>query len=280
MLSDVFEKFSVECFSAVRSKQLKPGNERLFKALPDKDLSVIFYLMPYYVKDTAPRLSKYGAVYDYHGFAENVSNALKSYFTEKYPYRFCEAYADHSPYAEVNGAAAAGLGVIGENSLLINDKYASFVFIGEIVCDLNESEIQSEGITFGNGETKHCSRCGTCKKSCPVNCEDFTLCTSHITQKKGELTESEKRVILNGGYIWGCDTCQISCPVCQRQIKSGKIQTPIEYFTSGAIRENAAETIRSMTDEEYKKYPFSWRKKEVILRNIEIIENGTKNEKN
>lgn len=271
MLKKIFRSWKIEYFSAVPASLLKPANVRLYEALPKGDLKAIFYLMPYYVEGTDSALSKYAAVYDYHGFSRQLSAEIVDYIGNNYPDAYCAAYADHSPFAEVDGASRAGLGSVGKNGLLINGKHSSFVFIGEILCDLTKEELRNEGVPLTDGEPTPCCGCGACLRSCPALCEDFSNCVSALTQKKGELTADEISAITKSGYLWGCDGCQLCCPVTKRQIENGEIITPIKYFREGAIRDNAAEKIEAMTDVEFAKYPFSWRKKETILRNVRII---------
>lgn len=165
-----------------------------------------------------------------------------------------KGFSDHSPIDEVNAAAKAGLGIIGENGLLINKTYGSYVFIGEVFTDLDVGELSS-------CEIIRCNGCGACYKNCPSH----DICLSALTQKKGILTSDEKKLLKQGGYIWGCDICQNVCPN-NREIKS----TPIEYFQKDRLPYLNIETIENMNGDEFNQRAFSWRKREVIIRNINI----------
>lgn len=267
MLCDILRNEKIEYFAYVPFDACRPGNTRLYSQTPE-DSFAVFMLFPYYVENTAPGLSKFSAVYDYHGFAKALYEKCEKYLCEKYPMRFSRGYTDHSPFAEVDGACKAGLGVIGRNSLLINEKYASFVCIGELVTTLTKEELETEGISCGPLTLSYCEDCGACIRACPAHCcgkSDREECISAVTQKKHALTHEEEQAILLSGSVWGCDVCALACPHLT------PVETPILWFRESAIRENAPAVIKDMDEETFKKYPFSWRKKEVILRNCEIL---------
>jgi epoxyqueuosine reductase QueG len=107
--------------------------------LPENPETVIVACFPYLLNDSAYKnrnISKYAVVTDYHEVAvarlRKAAEKLKSI----YPDNSFAVFADNSPIPEVRAACAAGLGVRGLNSLLITEKYGSYVFIGEIVTDL------------------------------------------------------------------------------------------------------------------------------------------------
>lgn len=272
MLRDILEKLKIEYFGAVSVSLCHAGNERLYKSVPEGAYAV-FMLFPYYVEKTAKGLAKFAAVPDYHAFAKTVFGECEKYLTDKYPGRFIRGFADHSPLAEADGACRAGLGILGRHSLLINEKYSSFVCIGELICTLTKEEILSEGIPFGDGRVSLCEDCGQCASACPGGCcgtISRDTCLSDITQKKHELTRDETIMVHNGGYTWGCDGCVLACPH-----SLSPAETPIGYFKDGAILDIGY--VGQMDEETFSRYPFSWRKKDVIMRNINIV-NGDKND--
>lgn len=270
MLRDILKKLNIEYFGAVLSSLCRPANMRLYGEMPC-DCAAVFMLFPYYVENTAKTLAKFAAVPDYHIFASVVFAECEKYLSEKYPGRYIKGFADHSPLAECDGACRAGLGILGRHSLLINEKYSSFVCIGELICQLTKAELETEGIPFGDGEIRPCEGCGKCAAECPGGCCESDMrdtCVSHLTQKKQSLTDNETIMVQRSGYTWGCDGCALACPHSE-----SITETPIDYFRSGAIRGDAFAVISGMDDETFRKYPFSWRKKEIIMRNFDILEN-------
>lgn len=171
--------------------------------LPQGAKTVIMCIFPYKVCEEPPKnISRYAAVPDYHTVCgEMLQNATEE-LRKAFPQNKFEYFIDNSPIPEVFAAAAAGLGVKGDNGLLITQKHGSYVFLGEVVCDL---EIECENLYA------ECSHCGKCKTACPVNC-DKRLCLSALSQKKGELNEAEQKALIENKILWGCDICAECCP--------------------------------------------------------------------
>ncbi len=233
---------------------------RALERIPQNAKSVIVVLFPYYLGEEFYEnlnISKYAVPTDYHEICGKYLKEITAFLEKAYSEAEFQYFCDNSPINEVMAACFAGLGVRGENSLLINEKYGSFCFIGEIVTDL-EIECNVEKIGF-------CKKCGLCKKKCINNAitEDGIKkehCLSEITQRKGALTETEEKLISQSGCIWGCDICQDICPM-----NKGVAVTPIKE-----LYENAKSTYSG--DEDYdKSRAFSWRKKDVINRNLKIM---------
>lgn len=272
MTAEILKKWGIEYFGALPVSACKMGNERLYSQIPENAYAV-FCLFPYYTKNHNCRLASFAAAPDYHIFARKLFSEIEEHVKGKYGDVFCRGYADHSPLEERCGAALSGLGIIGRHGLLINEKYSSFVCIGELVCSLTEDELVSEGIPVGIHEIRFCEDCGLCASACPGKCimGDKSTCLSAISQKKGELTETEAAALRESGVVWGCDVCQLSCPHSR-----DTAETPIEFFRENVIVGDFAE-IEDLTDEEYKNYTFSYRKRNVMARNIKIVK-GEKND--
>lgn len=222
--------------------------------------SVIVYLFPYYLGEEYYKnsnISKYAVSEDYHKICGEYLGRAVEKLSILYPENTFQYFCDNSPVNEVKAAVLAGLGVKGENSLLINETYGSFCFIGEIITNLSFDYEQSE--------IRSCKKCGKCTKGCINKALSFAKvnkekCLSSITQKKGELTFDEEELIKKSGCVWGCDICQNVCPM-NKNIKT----TPIPEFYK-----NAKPNYENESDYNEKR-AFSWRKAEVINRNLEIL---------
>ena len=217
--------------------------------IPKGAKTVIICAFPYKVKDEPPKfLSRYAAVTDYHTVVgEFLENACKK-LNQKYKENQFEWFCDNSPIPEVHTAAEAGLGVKGDNGLLITKQYGSFVFLGEIVTDLE--------IDCKNQYTE-CSHCGKCKKECPVALEKPN-CLSNLSQKK-KLTDAELEILRDNEILWGCDICQNACP------KNQKAQnTDIPEFINGYRDEY-------VMGEDTTNRPYTWRGTDLINRNAKNL---------
>lgn len=241
----------------------------------DKNANAITLLIPYRTELAPVNLSVYASVMDYHGFVKDLGDKLDRYARQKHPNAKIKLFSDHSPIDEVHAACISGLGFIGDHGLLINEKYSSFVFLAEIITDLSPEELGMEH-ALDEGVTE-CLHCGACAKACPSKCikrrEDVcdfnpkALCLSAVTQKKGELTDSEIAMMLDNNMVWGCDVCQNVCPYTKNAEFS-----QIEYFKANVITELTKEMLNGMSDEEFLSRPFSWRGKSVVERNLNYFE--------
>lgn len=256
ILDGIFSVWGVCPFEAVSAHLIKCRAE---SRLPSSPRSVIVVCFPYLLNEESYaglNVSRYAAVPDYHGVAAALLEKAVGKLKNAYPENEFSAFADNSPIPEVEAACRAGIGVRGMNSLFISEKFGSFVFLGEIVTDL-KIPCEDKGI-------QPCLKCGKCVSSCPNGAItpggiNRSLCLSDITQKKGELTEKETKLIADSGCLWGCDICQTVCPM-----NKNASATDIEDFITGAIAR-----VDESTDIEGR--AFAWRGKKTIDRNIGIF---------
>ncbi len=269
-----FKKHNIEFYSLIPLKRCKLLKSYLLEknGFSEND-NVILFLIPYRSHILPQNITVYASVKDYHSFVGQLDNALSEYVKLRYPQGKFKIFADHSPIDEVHASCISGLGFIGDNGLLINEKYSSFVFLAECITNLTDKEL---GIDFApNTQVKECLHCGACRKSCPSRCIGTELgksaCLSAITQKKGEFTPEEEQMILENGSIWGCDVCQNVCPYTKNSS-----YTPIDFFSEDVIPLLDKATLDSLSDEEFKARPFSWRGRGVIERNVDLYERSKK----
>ncbi len=266
-MKEFFERENIELYAYVPLERCKVIKSYLLEKNGfDSSCGAVMMLLPYRSDIKPKNLSVYASVRDYHKYAEELEKRFLEYAKNRYGDGKFKLFADHSPIDEVHAACICGLGFIGRNGLLINEKYSSFVFLCEIVTNLTEKEL---GIPqYVEKEPRTCINCGACVRACPSNCMDErdprpkTECMSAITQKKGALTEEEITKMIENSCIWGCDICQNVCPYT----KNADV-TPISYFREDVITELTTEILDGMTDEEFKSRPFSWRGREVVRRN-------------
>ena len=101
-------------------------------------------------------------------------------------------------------------------------------------------------------------------RACPA--ERYGGCFSAITQKKGELTDAESKMILEQRIAWGCDLCQSVCPYNREPI-----MTPIEFFHRERIGELTRERLDAMDKAEFTRRAFAWRGRRTVERNLDIL---------
>lgn len=270
-IKDFLINEGVEMLSLVPLSRLKIVKRYLLEKNGfDENANVIMMLFPYRTSIELKNLTVYASVRDYHFFVSELSQKLETYVKKHYPNTKFKVFSDHSPIDEVYGACISGLGFIGDNGLLITEKYSSFVFLGECITDLTPEELELDYAP--EIEVKGCLHCGKCKKACPSQCigeiKDKKIeCLSAITQKKGSFTKEEEEMIITNGSIWGCDACQNACPYTKNAHFS-----KIPFFNEGVISCLDMNTLSSLSKEEFEKRPFAWRGYDVILRNVKLYE--------
>lgn len=274
MLRDCFAEEKIDLFAYLPVSACPVRLPRLLDSAPWAK-TVIFAAIPYYTPDLpGASLARFARVRDYHAFAAHLTEKLVGDLAAQYPASHAIGFADHSPFDEVESASRANLGVRGDNGLLITEKYSSYVFLYALVSDLTEAEIAAQGIPHGSGESGFCTHCGACRAACPGGCIGGTreTCASAISQKKGDLTETETAILRNAPYAWGCDACQDACPYTHAARRAGTIVSEIPYFREHVLGRITPADVESMSADEYKSYAFGWRKKEVLIRNLMLRE--------
>ncbi len=238
-------------------------NSRLVSRLGFEPKSVCIGIIPYYTHhcDTPKTVSAYALAHDYHKYIAEIGNKAIEACREAFPANNFAFFGDHSPIAEKEAAAKAGLGIIGRHSLLITPEYSSYVFLAEIITDIECARLPAE--------TQFCKDCGACISACPGFLSGICECLSAITQKKGELTDEEAEMLSAYNYAWGCDICQEVCPHTIAAKTSGSIYTDTEWFNGNIVANPDPETVNDEKD--FINRAYSWRGKSVILRNIEIL---------
>ncbi len=209
-------------------------------------------------------LSMYAYGRDYHKIAEKYLSQIAAFIKTLSPSASTQIHVDKGEGDDKKAAHAAGLGFFGKNSLLINEIYGSFVFIGYVETDLI--------LPPDTPLTASCICCGKCEAACPggaiqngkINVEK---CASAISQKRGVLSAYEIEILQKSGLIWGCDTCQTVCPH-----NVAVPSTPIPDF-----HENLMYSLSSLSMSnkafatQFGDRAFSWRGKGVLNRNLEIL---------
>jgi len=177
--------------------------------------SVISLAMNYYPGEHGPARAGHGKVAryawgrDYHALIEQKLDALADWLHEREPGAGIKRYVDHGPVLERAVAQEAGVGFIGKNTMLITERFGSWVFLAELITTLE--------LAPDRPQTSQCGSCRLCLDACPTGAIvapyelDATRCISYLTiELKRELAESEQRMI--GNWAFGCDVCQEVCP--------------------------------------------------------------------
>lgn len=259
-LRELFGSMGIEYFAAVRMSDVRTVKPYLLDRLCFSPACALIFLVPYYFGG-AENLSEYAAARDYHIFIKSVGERVREFLSSALGAESA-AFGDHSPIDERDAAARSGLGIIGDNGLLINEKYGSYVFIGEVVTSAPAEELGA----VQAAEPEYCEHCGRCRAACPAS--EIGDCLSALTQKKGALTDGERAAIRKYGSVWGCDICQSTCPH-----NRAPQATPVTFFKERRTPALSTAVINEMSDAEFAERAYAWRGRETLMRNLEIFEN-------
>ena len=194
-----------------RDKRVNPG-----KLLPNAR-SVIVVALNYFTahdhsdKPDMGKISRYAWGDDYHDVLKEKLYELLRHIKNEIPNVNGKVCVDTAPMMDKAWAVRAGLGWIGKSTNLITTDLGSWVFLGEIILDI-DLDCDDEVVT------DHCGTCTACIDACPTDAiteayvVDARKCISYATiELRDETLPSEFDGKLNG-WIYGCDICQDVCP--------------------------------------------------------------------
>jgi epoxyqueuosine reductase len=179
--------------------------------------SVIVVALNYYTPHShtgvpsTGKISRYAWGDDYHEVVGEKLKKLLAWVKEEWPEAEGKTCVDIQPVMDKAWGARAGLGWIGKHSNLITKDYGSWVFLGELLLNL-ELEYDTERVE------DHCGSCTLCIEACPTQAitepyvVDSNRCISYATiELRADELPAEVSAKLEG-WLYGCDICQDVCP--------------------------------------------------------------------
>jgi epoxyqueuosine reductase len=179
--------------------------------------SVVVVALNYYTphkhqeNPTTGKVSRYAWGDDYHEVMGDKLKSLLSWIKEQRPEAEGKVCLDVQPVMDKAWAVRAGLGWIGKHSNVITQEYGSWVFIGELLLNL-ELEYDADQVE------DHCGTCTLCIDACPTQAitepyvVDSNKCISYATIELRAPELADQIAENLSGWIYGCDICQDVCP--------------------------------------------------------------------
>ena len=153
-------------------------------------------------------------------------------------------YVDDGPMLDRAAAQRAGLGWFGKNTNILSPSHGSWIFLGQVVTDLEMAPDPAS--------KKTCGSCVRCIDSCPTGAIvapyviDNTRCISYLTiENRGPIPRELRPLMFD--WIFGCDICQDVCPVNQ---KAAPTEEPA--FQKTSLTTVDLEAILEMTEDEFR----------------------------
>ncbi len=214
------------------------------------------------------KISRYAWGTDYHELLPQKLEALLAYIKELAPHANGRCYTDTGPLLEKAIAQRAGIGWIGKHTNVITREVGSWVFLSEIILDI---ELEADA-PF----TDLCGTCTKCIDACPTDAItapfqlDASRCISYLTiELKHDKEISDE--FDTAGWLYGCDICQDVCPWNRFEQTSSVVdfQPRIENV------QLKAEQLLAMEQEEFsrrfKKSPIKRTKLAGLKRNLRAL---------
>lgn len=231
-------------------------------------ISIAFpYLYDYEYKDTG--FSVYTMGEDYHSVVHKYLGEIIS-IIERYGAKAI-GFTDSNTLPERYIAYISGVGFIGKNNMIITQDYGSYVFLGEIITDIDISDDDVRSFDDMK-DFKECGECEICYMKCPTKSinkykKNCNICMSYITQKK---KVDDRFLKLMNGRIFGCDSCQLECPY-NIGVKLSKIE---EFRPKDFMKNPKTDDMIQLDNVTFKKTfkgtSCGWRGKNTIIRNAMI----------
>ncbi|MFN5856881.1 MAG: tRNA epoxyqueuosine(34) reductase QueG [Pseudanabaenaceae cyanobacterium] len=201
-----------------------PKRQDISQVMPDVR-SVICVALNYYTPHAHSndphigKISRYGWGRDYHKVLTKKLKILSQWLnsqpipdgitaiTSRY-------YVDTGPIAEKALAQRAGIGWIGKHSNVISREFGSWLFLGEILTNLE--------LEYDSPHTEHCGTCTRCLTACPTQAivapfvVDANRCLAYHTIENRAATLPPEITAHQENWVAGCDICQDVCPWNQR----------------------------------------------------------------
>lgn len=201
---------------------------------------------------------------DYHHVLQDKLDRLAQgieKLTENFEYK---GMVDTGALVDTAVARRAGIGFIGKNGLVISKEFGSYMFLGELITNLDIEPDQPVDYDCGD--------CRRCLDACPTSCliGDGTMnarrCLSFQTQDKGMMDMEFRKKIKT--VIYGCDICQISCPY------NKGINNPLATDIDPELAEPELIPFLELSNKSFKEQfgmiAGSWRGKNILQRNAII----------
>ena len=175
--------------------------------------SVISVAMNYYTPaehNSTGKISRYAWGDDYHDILKEKLTELLEWIVAEVPGASGKACVDTAPVMDKAWAVRSGIGWLGKHSNVITQDYGSWIFLGEILLNLD--------LEYDEPVDDHCGSCTACIDACPTGAivDEFVVdsnrCISYATiELRSETLPAEIRSNLSG-WLYGCDICQDVCP--------------------------------------------------------------------
>jgi epoxyqueuosine reductase len=196
-----------------REPELRADPRRLLPGARSVVVVALNYYTPHQHTDGpgTGKVSRYAWGDDYHEVLGERLHQLLNWIKQRWPEAEGKVCVDIQRTMDKAWAVRAGLGWMGKHTNVITPDYGSWIFIGELLLNL---ELEYDGQEVAD----QCGSCTLCIDACPTGAivEPYVLnsnlCISHATiESRAPAIGADVAEHLEG-WLYGCDVCQDVCP--------------------------------------------------------------------
>ncbi|OLP17372.1 tRNA epoxyqueuosine(34) reductase QueG [Leptolyngbya sp. 'hensonii'] len=212
-----------EGYQADMAWMAHPKRQDIRQVMPEVR-SIVCVALNYYTASDRPaaspdrpapaKISRYAWGRDYHRVLHKKLKVLATWLQAQNSGIQARYYADTGPIQDKVWAEQAGIGWIAKNANLITREFGSWVFLGEVLTNLD--------LDPDRPHHAHCGTCTRCITACPTGAivspavVDANRCIAyHTIENRSEEIPAAIAQALDG-WVAGCDICQDVCPWNQR----------------------------------------------------------------
>ncbi len=235
-----------------------PKRQDIRTVMPEA-ASMICVALNYYTDHQRPtgpdyaKIARYGWGRDYHRVLTKKLKQLLVWMRSQDPTIIARLYADTGPVQDKFWAQQAGIGWNAKNGNVISREYGSWIFLGEIITNLD--------LTPDRPHAAHCGTCTRCLDACPTKAirepgvVDANRCIAYhtIENRAKQLPDAIASNLQN--WVAGCDICQDVCPWNQRFAQATDIADFEPY--PGNVAPSLAELANITAEEWQQRFPAS-----------------------
>lgn len=203
---------------------------------------------------------------DYHHVLRDRLAKLENWLKERVPGTRVESMVDTGALSDRAVAERAGIGWSGKNCAIISPKLGSWIYLGEMITNLP--------LPPDIPVTEGCGSCTKCIDACPTGALvgpgqlNAKRCISFVTQTKDMVSDEFMRKI--GNRLYGCDTCQVVCPVNRGKNWTHQPELQPDNELAKPLLVPLLEMGNRQFKEAYGRTSSAWRGRKPIQRNAVI----------
>jgi len=234
--------------------------------------SVVCVAAAYPPTDARGAVAGYARAEDYHRTLRDALRDVAAAIAHEAPGAATRTCVDVEPLLERALAERAGLGWIGRNSLLLDERHGPWLLLGEVLTDAS--------FPPDAPVAERCGTCTACVDACPTEALDGARgldarrCLSYWTiEHRGELPDEWAAAL--GPRAFGCDDCLTACPFPARPAPPPPSGAQAPWQARPDLADPSPEELEARARESFRRHfastPVERARRAGLLRNVAAV---------